>query len=87
MYQLVTASVDLTTKGRRLYAWHFSNTVAAAVINLRNGSVSGDIVAQIQLAVATSASQAYSDPRGLAFPNGLYVQIVSGTIVGSVDVD
>ena len=84
-YFLVTADTDLTAKPKRLASWHFSNTVAAAVINLRNGSVSGDIVAQIQLAVNTSASQAYDLPTGLAFPLGLFVDVVTGTIVGSVD--
>ena len=86
MYQLVTTSVDLTAKGRRLYSWHFRAT-AAAVINIRNGTVSGDIVVPINLAITTSASQSYNDPRGLTFPAGVYVEVVSGTVVGSVDVD
>lgn len=86
MYQLVTTSVDLTAKGKRLYSWHFRAT-AAAVINIRNASVSGDIVIPINLAVDTSASQAYDGQRGLAFPAGVYVQVVSGTVLGSVDVD
>ena len=38
----VTASTDLTGigKGKRVVSWHFSNTGAAAVINLRDGSAS-----------------------------------------------
>ena len=86
MYYLVTADTDLTAKAKRLASWHFSNTVAAAVINLRNGSVTGDILIQIQLAINTSASQAYHVPEGaLLFTEGLFVDVVSGTIVGSVD--
>jgi hypothetical protein len=84
-YFLVTADTDLTAKSKRLASWHFSNSVAAAVINLRNGSVTGDIVAQIRLAIDTSASQAYALPRGLEFPAGLFVDVVTGTVVGSVD--
>lgn len=87
MYYTVIADTDLTTKGKRLYAWHFSCSVAAGVINLRNGSVTGDIVAQIQLAIGASKEMAYDGTRGLAFPAGLFVDVVSGTIVGSVDVD
>lgn len=84
IYALVTGDVDHTAKGKRLGAWHFSNSGAAAVINLRNGSVSGDIVVQIQLAATTSASQSYPAPNGLVFPAGVYVDVVSGTIVGSI---
>lgn len=76
---------DLTTKGKRLASWHLSSAGATASANLRNGSVSGDIVAQIQLAANTSASQAYPMPQGLVFPLGLYVDWLSGTITGSVD--
>jgi hypothetical protein len=82
---LVTASVDHSTKGKRLAAWHFSNSGAAAVINLREGSATGDIIVPIQLAATTSASQAYNVPDGCpTFSLGCYVQVVSGTIVGSV---
>ena len=79
-------NVDLSTKGRRVGAWHFSNITAAAVINLRNGTVGGAIYAQIQLAAPASASQAYSMPPGLLFPAGVFVEIVSGTVTGSVDI-
>lgn len=84
----VTANTDLTTpgKGKRLRSWHFSNSGAAAVINLRDGSVTGTIQAQIQLAANTSSSQAYPIGSDMVFAAGLFVQIVSGTIVGSVDI-
>lgn len=86
MYYLVTANTDLTTKAKRLASWHFAETAAAvASVNLRNGSLTGDIVAQIKLAASTSASQAYPGPNHQLFPDGLYVEKVAGTIVGSVD--
>ena len=85
-YYTVTADTDLTTKGKRLMSWHFAETAAAAAqLLLRNGGASGDIVARINLAASTSASQAYPAPHYLVFPSGLYVDVVSGTIVGSVD--
>lgn len=86
-YFLVTADTDVTAKGKRLLSWHFAETsgVAAAQVLLRNGSVSGDIVARINLASSTSASQAYFPPHYLVFPLGLYVDVLAGAVVGSVD--
>jgi hypothetical protein len=84
-YFTVTADTDLTTKGKKVASWHFDCTVAAGEILLRNGSVSGDIVVPIRIAVGASAGQSYDMPTGLYFPNGLYVDVVSGTIRGSVD--
>lgn len=83
---LVTADTDLTTKPKRVNNWHFAETAAgAAVVLLRDGSVSGPIYARINLAASTSASQSYSHPEGWLFPNGLFVDVLSGTVVGSVD--
>lgn len=84
-YFLVTTSTDLTTKPKRLSAWHFRAT-AAAVVNIRDGSASGDIVVPINIALDTSAGQSYDSPEGsILFPNGVFVQVVSGTVVGSVN--
>jgi len=83
---LVTADTDLTTKGKRISSWHFAETAAAvAQVLLRNGSISGDIYARINLAASPSASQSYSHPEGWLFPAGLYVDVLGGTVVGSVD--
>ena len=54
---LVTADTDLTTRGKRLASWH-PPTGSAGVINLRNGSVSGDIVVPINIPV-NSDGQSY----------------------------
>lgn len=80
-------NVDLTGtgKGKRICSWHFSNITAAAVINIRDGSASATRYIQIQLAVGASASQAYGQQSAPLFPNGVFIEIVSGTIVGSVD--
>ena len=85
-YFLVTADTDLTAKPKRLFNWHFAETAAAvAQVALKNGGTGGDIVARINLAASTSASQSYDRP--LLFPAGLYVDVLSGTIVGSVDLE
>ena len=84
-YQVVTGTVDLTTKGRRLASWSLRGT-AAAVVNLRDGGASGSIVVPINLANGTTASQAYPTPQGILFPKGIYVEVVSGTVEGSVDI-
>lgn len=83
-YHLVTADTDLTTTGKkRLASWSFESTVAAGDIKLRNGSVSGDIVVTIRIAIGESKSESYDVP--LIFPGGLFVDVVSGTVVGAVD--
>ena len=83
----VSGSTDLTgpNRGKRVCSWHFSNTGAPATINLRDGSAGGTRFAQIQLATGTSASQSYVQRSAPLYPNGLYVEVVAGTIVGSVD--
>lgn len=82
------ANVDLTGagKGKRVASWCFSNVTAAATINLRDGSVTGTRFLQIQLPINASASQSYSLPGGAPlFPSGVFVEIVAGTVVGSID--
>lgn len=84
-YFLVTGDTNLTTKPKRLSAWHFRAT-ATAVVNIRDASASGDIVVPINIATDTSAGQSYDTPAGgIVFPNGVFVQVVSGTVVGSVN--
>jgi hypothetical protein len=86
-YYTVTADTDLTGagKGRRLMSWHFAETAAApAQVLLRDGSVTGPIVARVNLAASSSASQSYKKPY-LHFPAGLFVDVLAGTVVGSVD--
>jgi hypothetical protein len=84
LYYAFTADTDLTTKPKRVSAIHCS-AGTAAVVNLRNGSVSGDIVVQLRIPANESKEVRYGPPRGLVFPAGLFVDVVSGTVVGSVD--
>lgn len=84
----VTADTDLTALGKpkSLRAWSFESTVAAGDIKLRNGSVTGDIYVTIRVAVGDSKAQEYSHP-GIIFPLGCFVDVVAGTIVGSVTLE
>ena len=84
----ITASTDLTGfgKGKRVASWSFYAT-SAAVITLRDGSATGTPFIQIGIpTVADSKAVSYSLPAGAPlFPNGLYVKVESGVVVGSVD--
>jgi hypothetical protein len=80
-------NVDLTTKGKRVMSWSVAHTAGAAgVINFRNGGLSGEILARINLGISTSASQRYWRPQYWCFPKGLFVEVTSATTIqGSVD--
>jgi len=81
-----TASIDLTTRGKRLASWHLSQGTGAQTINFRSGSVGGTIIFQVQLVATSSASQSYSHPNLPAIPGGLYIEVVgTGLNAGSVD--
>ena len=82
----VSATTDLTTKPKRLTAWNFESTVAAGDIKLRDGGVGGPILLTIRCAIGDSKTEAYPLP-GIFFPTGCYVQVVAGTVVGSVNLE
>lgn len=82
----ITASTDLTTKPKRLMHWSFSSTVAAGVINLRDGGVAGTIFARVNVAIGDSKHLALTTP-GVVFPSGLYVEVTAGTVVGGVTLE
>lgn len=79
------ADADLTTKPKRLTAYNLSAS-AAAVVNLRDGGVAGPILVQIQAGVNVSVTEGYPHP-GIVFPSGCFVDVVSGTFVGSVTLE
>ena len=85
----VTGSTDLNGKGKRVVSWHFANTGVAATINIRDGSVTATRYIQICLPVGSTTPEskalAYGQQSAPLFPNGVYVEVLSGTIVGSVD--
>jgi hypothetical protein len=89
MYFTQTASTDLTTKGRRLCSYNVSETAgAAAIVNLRDGSVTGPIVIQLRFAAVVGGSTqtaTFSWPF-LPFPAGLYLEKNAGAIQATVDI-
>lgn len=81
-----SADLDLTTRVFRVVGFHIAETAgAAAVVNLRNGSVTGDIFVQVRLpAIAGGNSIHHSFTTRAQFPKGLFVDVVSGTVVGAI---
>ena len=55
---------------------------AAAVVELREGSVTGKVVKYLPLAIGESAMIVFDKPIYLAFPGGCYVKEVSGSVTG-----
>jgi hypothetical protein len=91
MYQVVagTGPCLLLGKGKRCHSWALATTTATAgIINIRDGSASGPIMARVNLAGNASASQAAKGPPHLLLaPAGFVVEIVQGVIVGSLDLE
>jgi len=58
------------------------DAAAAAVIRFRHGSASGDILWELGLAASQSAGIVLSKDARILTPNGVYVEEVSGSIVG-----
>ena len=78
-------SADLAGKADRLTFWSLSAGAVALVVNFCDGTSSTPLW-QVQVAVNASASQAYAHPF-LYFPNGLHVEVVSGTLNrGCIDI-
>jgi hypothetical protein len=59
-----------------------AGTPAVATVNFRQGSVSGTILGTAELAATESASLYLETP--IAAQDGVYVQVVTGTITGSL---
>lgn len=68
----------------RLFAWHVKAT-AAAVVNIRDGGAAGPIVIPLEIGANVAVGDNYEHP--LVSTNGWYVEVVSGTVVGSLSGD
>lgn len=55
-------------------------TAAAATVNLRHGTATGQIIAVLEL--AANASDAAALPLPVQTPDGVYVEVVAGVIEG-----
>jgi hypothetical protein len=70
--------------GKILRAWHLSASVAA-IVNFCDGT-SATPIFQVQIPNLASASEVYGQ-AGVVFPNGLHIEIVSGTFTrGAIDI-
>jgi hypothetical protein len=79
----VTASGQVGGTPASVAGWGFRAT-ADAVVNLRAGTtVAGAIVESITITVA-GGSRHHDYSSALALPEGLFVEVASGTVVGSV---
>jgi hypothetical protein len=66
-----------------LMAWHIKeNAGAAATVNIREGGVAGDIVVPLVLSANDSVGEELTN--ALLSSNGWYVEVVSGSVRGSL---
>jgi hypothetical protein len=76
--------VDLDDK-KRLYSWSLSQGTGAQIVNFRRGTVTGEIVFQVQVATGTSQHASYAKP--LYVPEGWFIEVTAtGLNRGFVDV-
>lgn len=88
-FREIIASADLTTTVRYVrgiyLAENGADPGAEARVVLRDGSATAMVL--IDLRFAAKESKAINLPRALYFPNGCYVQVISGTVRGGIDGD
>lgn len=79
------SSQAVTTRDCGYFGFALRETAgAAAVVRIRDGGViTGDILDTVSLLANESAREWYG-PQGIKGRSGLYVEIVSGTVEGSV---
>jgi hypothetical protein len=80
-----TATTDLTAKGKRLASVHIATTGTASVVNLNDG-VGGTTRFQFNGPINTDKTLVFDGPSSPVFPNGVQVQLSSGT-VAAITVD
>ena len=80
------ADTDLTAVCKRVAGFHITETAgAAAIVQLKDGGSSGQVVVDIRLPAVTGGNSIhFSDgQRPLLFNKGLYVDI-TGTVTGTI---
>lgn len=76
----------LTNTPKILYGWSVGEsdgTPAVASFLIRNGSGAGDIVAVVELAANGSSTEWFGD-QGIRVPDGIFIDIVAGTVQGAI---
>lgn len=80
-----TDDLDLTGEVKRISGFHVAEDAATPAPNtvlLRNGSSTGDIIVQIEL--AADESKHFAANRALLFPSGLFVEVTGGLVQGLI---
>jgi hypothetical protein len=75
----------LASAPKILYGWSVGEsdgTPAVASFLIRDGSVSGPIVAVVELAANGSSTEWFEG--GVRVPNGIFIDIVGGTVQGAI---
>ena len=80
----ITVVKDVTYPNIKfIWGWSFDETAGAVVeMVLRNGGASGDILANVNIAIDASANMAYYRP--LRADSGLHITLVTGAFAGRV---
>ncbi|KQR97709.1 MAG: hypothetical protein J0I33_07845 [Microbacterium ginsengisoli] len=84
-YQAIVGSADLTTKMRYISSYTFTEnagTPAAARVVIRDGSASGPVIIDEPIVAGGVAKGDLSKP--VFCPSGVYVQVTTGTVRGSI---
>lgn len=79
-YTVITGNANHVSASA-LHGWSMRATTAA-VVNLRKASGSGDIVASVNIPLNETSNASFDRP--LYIDGGVYVEVVSGAIVGSL---
>lgn len=84
--------LDRTINGRgRLLGWTMRAVTGPAIVNIRNGTSidAPDIVATISLGTGSDWQQDsfWCGPSGIAYTEGLFVEVLNGTATGALYVN
>jgi hypothetical protein len=77
---------DFTSRCKRVSGFHITETAgAAASVKLRNGSITGTVFADVRLPAVTGGNSIhFAADRPLLFNKGLYVEVVTGAVTGTI---
>lgn len=77
-----TRAADAVGKANTLRFWHIAALTAPCAVDFCNGT-SATPIFRVHLTTAlTSASETFPQP-GISFPNGLHIELITGTLNSS----
>jgi len=82
-FRIQQVTADSVHTQERIYGFNFVETAgAAAVVKLRAGSASGDVINYLNLASGQSGTIFFPENVYVSALGGVYVEVVSGTVAG-----